>query len=58
MVTIGFDIEAVRPFVRAVEEAARIDCPYCMPYERRPILVTRGLTIERTTLWERLKRYL
>jgi hypothetical protein len=57
VVTVGFPTEDVRPFVRTVEEAARVECAYCMPHERRPVLIARGPAIDRDALWARLKRF-
>ncbi len=57
VVTIGLEPADVRDHVQSVTEAAHVDCPYCMPYEQRPILVTRGLTIPRDELWRRAKAF-
>jgi hypothetical protein len=57
IVTIGFDRNDVAALAQSVEEADRVVCAYCMPYERTPILVVRGLTITPDDAWRRLKRY-
>ena len=55
VVTIGLEPADVRDHVQSATEAARVDCPYCMPYEQRPLLVTHGLTVPRDALWQRAK---
>lgn len=57
VVTIGFDRNDVAALAQSVEEVDRVVCAYCMPYERTPILVVRGLTITPDDAWRRLKRY-
>jgi len=57
VVAIGYEVEHVRPLARSVEEAERVECAYCMPYERRSILIARGPTMAREALWARLKRF-
>jgi dolichyl-phosphate-mannose-protein mannosyltransferase len=56
-IVIGIAPEDVRPYVETVEVAAPIACPYCMPHERRPILVTHGLKIPPDELWRRARIY-
>jgi hypothetical protein len=57
VIVIGVPPEDVRPQVVTVDVAAPLECPYCMPYERRPILVTHGLVLPRDELWRRARRY-
>jgi hypothetical protein len=56
-IVVGFQADEVRALVGSVAEVDRVDCPYCMPHEQGPILVTHGLTIPRDELWRRIKRY-
>jgi hypothetical protein len=44
VIAIGFDADIVRALARSVDEAATVPCPYCMPYERKPIPARRGLS--------------
>lgn len=57
-IVVGLRPEDVRASVTSVEVVAEVRCPYCMPFENGPILVTHGLTIPRAELWQRAKRYL
>jgi len=57
VIVVGFAAEDVRDLVRSVDVADTVDCPYCMPFEHRPILVTHGLTVPRDVLWQRAKLY-
>jgi hypothetical protein len=57
VVTVGFAADAVRALATTVEEADQVECAYCMPYERGPVLIARGPTVPRDVLWARLKRY-
>ena len=57
VIAIGFDADIVRGLARSVDEAASVFCPYCMPYERKPILLVRGLTLGPDALWGRLRRF-
>jgi hypothetical protein len=58
VILVGFEAGAVGDYARSITEAAPVECPYCMPYERRPVLVARGLTTTPALLWARLKTYL
>lgn len=57
VVAIGFDADTVRTLARSVDEVAPVTCPYCMPYERRSILIARGPGLPPDALWGRLKRF-
>jgi len=57
VIAIGFDADIVRALARSVDEATTAPCPYCMPYERKPILLVRGLALGPDALWARLKRF-
>jgi hypothetical protein len=57
VIAIGFDTDIVRGLARSVDEAADVPCRYCMPYERKPILLVRGLVLGPDALWARLKRF-
>ena len=58
VVVVGFAAADVAGYVERVETAATFDCPYCMPFENKPILVTRGLKVPVDVLWARVKRYI
>jgi dolichyl-phosphate-mannose-protein mannosyltransferase len=57
VIAVGFDADIVRALARSVDEAASVPCPYCMPYERKPILLVRGVAVGPDALWARLKRF-
>lgn len=57
VVTVGFDRGDLAPYFRQVEEVDRVVCAWCMPYERAPVLVARGLTVAPAEAWARIKRY-
>lgn len=58
VVVVGLEPADVAAYARSVETAATFVCPYCMPFENKPILVTRGLIVSRDALWSQVKRYL
>lgn len=48
----------LRTIFDSVQEAGRVDCGDCMPYEdHQPIFVARGLKLPMAQLWPRLKHY-
>jgi hypothetical protein len=57
-ILVGFEPEQVAGLARRVEVAGAFSCRYCMPFENRPILVTRGITVAPDVLWAQAKRYL
>jgi dolichyl-phosphate-mannose-protein mannosyltransferase len=58
MILVGSEnIEDARPHFASVEEVARLDNPYAMPHETRPILLARGLKVDLRTVWPRLKHW-
>jgi len=57
VVTVGFDRNDLAAVAQSIEEVDRVVCAYCMPYERTPILVVRGLTLTPDDAWRRLKLY-
>jgi hypothetical protein len=57
-IVIGIEAADLADYVRSVETAATFSCPYCMPFENKPILVTRGPTLSPNALWARMKRYM
>jgi Dolichyl-phosphate-mannose-protein mannosyltransferase len=58
VVVVGSTAADVADYVGSVETAATFDCPYCMPFENKPLLVTRGLKVPVDVLWARVKRYI
>src|SRR4029434_7624150 len=40
VVVVGSTAADVADYVGSVETAATFDCPYCMPFENKPLLVT------------------
>jgi hypothetical protein len=55
---VGGEAEEHREFCREVEQAATIECGYCMPYENRnPVFVCKELKLPLEALWPRLKHY-
>ncbi len=58
VIVLGLTPDDVRGISRSVEVVAGIDCPYCMPFERRPILVARGPLLSPAEIWRRVRFYL
>ena len=50
-------IEDARKFFDSVEPAATLDNPYALFYEKRTILLARGLKTDLQTLWPQLKHW-
>jgi 4-amino-4-deoxy-L-arabinose transferase-like glycosyltransferase len=57
-IVVGYEPEQVAAMVRRVAVAGAFSCRWCMPFENRPILLTRGLTVPPDVLWAQAKRYL
>jgi hypothetical protein len=55
VILIGTPADEVRPKFASVMEAAKLENPYALSYETRPILLCRGLKENLQTLWPRLK---
>ncbi len=51
------DRAALEAKCSSVEEAARLDHPYAMPYENRPIYICRGVKGDLREIWHRLKKW-
>ena len=58
MVTVGVDEEDLKKYFASVEEAARVHCGDCMPYEDDgPIFVCRGIVAPLPEVWEVTKNW-
>lgn len=58
MVTVGVDEEDLRKYFASVEEAARVHCGDCMPYEDdSPIFVCRGIVKPLPEVWAVTKNW-
>ena len=55
VIRVGAPIGDVRPYYQSVVVAATIDNPYSLAFERRPILLCRGLKGNLQALWPQLK---
>jgi len=58
MIVIGTSAEDVRSKFASVVEAAKLENPYALSYETRPILLCRGLKGSLQTLWPKLKKWI
>ena len=58
MVTVGVDEEDLRKYFASVEEAARVHCGDCMPYEDDgPVFVCRGIVKPLPEVWAVTKNW-
>jgi hypothetical protein len=57
VIRIGSPIEDVRPAYDSVVIGATLDNPYALDFERRPILLCRGLKENLQSAWPRLKTW-
>jgi len=46
-----------RKFFQSVEVKEQLDNPYSLPFERRPILLCRGLKENLQSFWSRVKNW-
>jgi hypothetical protein len=57
-IILGGEEEEYTDFFARVEQAAIIECDYCMPYENNlPVFICRDRTIGMSKLWESIKHY-
>jgi hypothetical protein len=58
LIVIGGRADALRESFERVEQAATIDCGYCMPSENRPVYVVRGPKRPVAELWAAAKLFI
>ena len=58
MIMIGAEsAEDAKRYFASVEPAAKLDNPYAIPFETRPILLCRGIKVSLKEMWPQLKNW-
>ncbi len=58
VITVAYPFSDLGPAFESVQDAGKVECGYCMPYENgSPIFIARGLKVPIQEAWPTVKKY-